>query len=77
MCLVVFQIHLNHVSSLVVLPKMTGETALVRSDKRRQREKERKGRKERNERTCPQDVLKMLLAEIFETIDILGEMLRL
>ena len=49
MCLVVFKIHLNHVSSLVVLPKMTGETALVRSDKRRQREKERNGRKERNE----------------------------
>ena len=54
MCLVVFKIHLNHVSSLVVLPKMTGETALVRSDKRRHREKQRKERKER----CPKDVPK-------------------
>lgn len=38
---VVFQIHLNHISSLVVLPKMTRQTPEVRSDKRKQREQER------------------------------------
>ena len=101
---VFFQIHLNHISSLVVLPKKNGETTGTlrqketkrKTEKREKRkmfprwtkekkreegkkkrvkwEKERKGRKERNQRTCPQDVLRMLLAE---TIDILGEMLRI
>ena len=40
-------------------------------------EQERKGRRDRNERTCPKHVLKMLLAEILETIGLLAEMLRI
>ena len=39
------------------------------------REKERKKREKREK--CPQDVSKMLLTEMLETIDILAEMLKI
>ena len=82
--MVIFQIHLNHISSLVVLPKMAIERANKRERERKERcpkdvpkrkavrkEKERKKskrRKEMNKRTCPQDVIKISLTKILKTI---------
>ena len=59
-------------------PGCTTEKKREKGKKKRVKGRKREKReKERNEGTFPQDVLKMLLAEIFETIDILGEMLRI
>ena len=44
-----------------------------REKKREKREKERKRKKGR----CPQEVLKMSLAEMLDTIDMLAEMLKI
>ena len=49
LCVFVFQINPNHISSLVVLLKITSQTPDVRAAKKKQREQERK-------EWCPQDV---------------------
>ena len=47
-------------------------------EKKREKERKREKKERKREKVrCPQDVLKMSLAEMLETIDILAEMLKI
>ena len=49
----------------------------MRENERKKRKRENKRRKKGRQERCPHDVPKMLLAEMFKTIDILAEMLKI